>query len=281
VTNQPASPLDPHGTSAQRPEVPALVDGELRLIGGLNEKFFRLLDAVDRIGSINRAAKDVGLSYKGAWEIIERANNLSPRMMVATAIGGRHGGGTRLTEAGRELLTVFRRLQEEHREFLDRQNRRLADNPDLHFLFRRVTMKASARNQLFGKVTSVKIGATNAEVEVSLKGGDTIYASITNPSVAALGLEVSKYVVALVKAPLVMVVKDFGGYKLSARNQLPGTVARVNRGAVNSDVVIQLAGGDFIAASITNDSVDSLELADGDAATAVFKAGAVILGVAG
>jgi molybdate transport system regulatory protein len=259
---------------------PGLVEGELRLIGGLNEKFFRLLAAVDRIGSINRAAKAVGLSYKGAWEIIERANNLSPRVLVATAIGGRHGGGTRLTPAGRELLGLFQRMQEEHRQFLERLNRQLADNPDLYYLFRRIIMKASARNQLFGKVTSVRTGATNAEIEVSLKGGDTIYASITNPSVTALGLEVSKDVVALVKAPLIMVVKDFGGYKLSARNQLRGKVARVQKGSVNAEVVIQLPGGDSIVASITNDSVDALGLKDGDTATAVFKAGAVILGVA-
>jgi molybdate transport system regulatory protein len=171
-------------------------------------------------------------------------------------------------------------MQEEHRQFLERLNRQLADNPDLYYLFRRIIMKASARNQLFGKVTSVSTGATNAEIEVSLKGGDTIYASITNPSVTALGLEVSKDVVALVKAPLIMVVKDFGGYKLSARNQLRGKVARVQKGSVNAEVVIQLPGGDSIVASITNDSVDALGLKDGDTATAVFKAGAVILGVA-
>jgi molybdate transport system regulatory protein len=266
-----------NSSKEQRPE---LVEGELRLIGGLNEKFFRLLAAIDRIGSINRAAKAVGLSYKGAWEIIERANNLSPRVLVATAIGGRHGGGTQLTPAGRELLGLFQRMQEEHRHFLDRLNRQLADNPDLYYLFRRLIMKASARNQLFGKVTSVRAGATHAEVEVSLKGGDTLCASVTNPSVDALGLEVGKDVLALVKAPLVMVVKDFGGYRLSARNQLQGTVTRVHKGAVNAEVVIQLPGGDSIAASITNDSVDALGLKDGDTATAVFKAGAVILGVA-
>lgn len=257
-----------------------LVEGELRLIGGLNEKFFRLLAAVDRIGSINRAAKAVGLSYKGAWEIIERANNLSPRVLVETAIGGRHGGGTRLTPTGRELLNLFQRMQEEHRHFLDRLNRQLADNPDLYYLFRRLIMKASARNQWFGKVTGVKTGATNAEIEISLKGGDSLCASVTNPSVDNLGLEVGKDVLALVKAPLIMVVKDFGGYKLSARNQLQGTVTRVHKGAVNAEVVIQLPGGDSIAASITNDSVDALGLKDGDTATAVFKAGAVILGVA-
>lgn len=261
----------------QRPE---LVEGELRLIGGLNEKFFRLLAAIDRIGSINRAAKAVGLSYKGAWEIVERANNLSPRVLVETAIGGRHGGGTRLTPTGRELLNLFQRMQEEHRRFLDRLNRQLADNPDLYYLFRRLIMKASARNQLFGKVTDIHAGGVYSEVFVGLKGGDSLVASITNESVASLGIAPGADVIALIKAPLVIVVKDFGGYRLSARNQLQGTVTRVHKGAVNAEVVVQLPGGDSIAASITNDSVDALGLKDGDTATAVFKCGSVILGVA-
>lgn len=262
------------------PQVPALVEGELRLIGGLNEKFFRLLAAIDRIGSINRAAKSCGLSYKGAWEIIERANNLSPRVLVETATGGRHGGGTRLTSAGKALLDLFQAMQEEHRHFLERLDRRLADNPDFYYLLRRLIMKASARNQLYGKVTTVHAGGVYSEVVVGIKGGDTLVAMITNESVAKLGIAPGVDVIALIKAPMVIVVKDFGGYRLSARNQLKGTVTRVQKGAVTSEVVIGLPGGDAIAASITNESVDALGLKDGDTATALFKAGSVILGVA-
>lgn len=140
-------------------------------------------------------------------------------------------------------------------------------------------MKASARNQLTGKITGVRTGATYAEVDISLKGGATLCASITNESVESLGLAVGGDAIALIKAPQVMVVKDFGGYKLSARNQLPGTVSRVQKGAVNAEIVIQLEGGDTVAATITNDSVDSLGLVVGESAVAVFKAGAVILGV--
>jgi molybdate transport system regulatory protein len=86
--------------------------------------------------------------------------------------------------------------------------------------------------------------------------------------------------VALVKAPLVVVVTDTGGYRLSARNQLTGTISNVHKGGVNAEVVIDLAGGDTIAATVTNESVDNLGLAVGKTATAVFKAGTVILGVA-
>ncbi len=141
-------------------------------------------------------------------------------------------------------------------------------------------MKASARNQWQGNVAKVEIGAVNAEVFVTLKGGATLVASVTKESVANLGLVAGKEVLALVKAPLVIVATDLQGYRLSARNQLAGTITHVQKGAVNAEVVIGLPGGDSVASSITNQSVDSLELAVGKAATAVFKAGAVILGVA-
>lgn len=260
--------------------LPALVQGELTLIGGLNERLFRLLAAIASTGSITQAARAIGMSYKGAWELIDRANNLSPELLVDSSPGGRAGGGTRLTPAGQELLNLFQRLQEEHRTFLDRLNRELAANPNFRFLHRRFGMKSSARNQLFGNVKRVVPGAVNAEAIIALKGGDELVAAVTHKSVEALGIEAGREVVALVKAPQVVVVKDFGGYRLSARNQLAGVVERVQRGAVSAEVVIKLAGGDALAASITNDSVDQLDIKEGEAATAVFKAGAVILGVA-
>ncbi len=142
-------------------------------------------------------------------------------------------------------------------------------------------MKASARNQFSGTVTEVTVGAVNAEVHVGLKGGETIVASITKDSVETLAIETGKKVIVLVKAPQVIVVTDFGGYRISARNQLAGTVTEVKPGAVNTEVDIVLPGGDKIAATVTNDSVETLGLRKGQTATAVFKAGAVILGVQG
>jgi len=142
-------------------------------------------------------------------------------------------------------------------------------------------MKASARNQFAGTVKDVIIGAVNAEVHVGLKGGEIIAATVTKEAIEDLGVKAGMEVIALVKAPQVIVVTDFGGYKLSARNQLTGTVTEVKPGAVNSEVDIELKGGDKIAATITNDSVETLGLAKGQTATVAFKAGAVLLAVAG
>ena len=141
-------------------------------------------------------------------------------------------------------------------------------------------MKSSARNQFFGTVTEVSIGAVNATVVLTLKGGESLVASVTKESVETLDIKVGIDAVALIKAPQVILVTDFGGYRVSARNQLQGVVTRIHQGDVNADVVLELPGGDSVASTLTNDSVVNLGLAVGSSATAIFKAGAVVLAVA-
>jgi len=67
--------------------------------------------------------------------------------------------------------------------------------------------------------------------------------------------------------------------KLSARNILKGTVTKVARGAVNSEVTIRLEGGSDIVSIITNESADNLGLKQGVAAYAVIKASSVMVAV--
>lgn len=66
--------------------------------------------------------------------------------------------------------------------------------------------------------------------------------------------------------------------KLSARNQLKGTVVDVKKGQTTAHVVIDIGGGVKVTASITNEAVDELGLKTGDAAVAVIKASDVIVG---
>ena len=67
--------------------------------------------------------------------------------------------------------------------------------------------------------------------------------------------------------------------KLSARNQLPGTVVEVTEGAVNGIVRIEAAPGLVISSSITNAAIEELGLKPGSRAVAVIKASNVIVGV--
>jgi molybdate transport system regulatory protein len=94
-----------------------------------------------------------------------------------------------------------------------------------------------------------------------------------------LNVAVGQEAIALVKSSEVVLVTDFAGYKLSARNQLAGTISSLQRGAAVSLVSIALPGDGTVTSSVTNDAVDALGLAVGQSATATFKAYAVMVAV--
>lgn len=241
-----------------------------------------LLAAIGETGSITRAAKAVGLSYKGAWDAIDTMNNLAGEPLVLRATGGKGGGGTTLTPRATALIAAFRAIEREHRRFIDAASAAVEGFEVNWKLIGRIGMKTSARNQLFGKVLAVKHGAVNDEVVLALPGEHTITAVVTHESVQELGLAPSVDACALVKASwVVLAVEDGSPLRLSARNQLQGVVETVTRGAVNSEVLLALDGGMTLAAIVTNDSVDALGLAQGVSAVAAFKASSVILAVNG
>ncbi|SMF99433.1 TOBE domain-containing protein [Burkholderia singularis] len=241
-----------------------------------------LLAAIGETGSITRAAKAVGLSYKGAWDAVDTMNNLAGEPLVLRSTGGKGGGGTTLTPRAIALIAAYRAIEREHRRFIDAASAAVEGFALNWELIGRIGMKTSARNQLFGKVASVRRGAVNDEVSLVLPGGQTIVAVLTHESTDALGLAPGVDACALVKASWVVLAVDDGApLKLSARNQLHGIVGTVTRGAVNSEVLLALDGGTTLAAIVTNDSVDALGLAKGARAIAAFKASSVILAVSG
>jgi molybdopterin-binding protein len=67
--------------------------------------------------------------------------------------------------------------------------------------------------------------------------------------------------------------------KLSARNQIAGTIKEIHKGATTAHVEIEIGGGTVLTASITNEAVDALKLAKGQKAYAVVKASDVMVGV--
>ena len=136
-------------------------------------------------------------------------------------------------------------------------------------------MKTSARNQFLGKVSAVHRGAVNDEIELDVKGGHKVVATVTHESAENLGLKVGAEAFALVKASSIIIVADSEGARFSARNHLTGKISRVQPGAVNTEV----NGGGTVAAIVTNESAQSLGLAEGKTASAIFKASSVIIGV--
>ncbi|RQH05698.1 TOBE domain-containing protein [Paraburkholderia dinghuensis] len=259
-----------------------------QMLGGATR--IALLAAIGETGSITGAAKAVGMSYKGAWDAIDAMNNLAGVPLVERAAGGKGGGGTTLTPRALRLIDTWRAIEREHRRFLERAAAASglggADSTQAFdsdwALLSRFSLRTSARNQLYGTVAAIEYGEVNDEVSMTLPGGQTVVAVVTRESTEALGLAVGAAAVALVKASsVVLVAGEEAATRLSARNRLAGAVGHVRRGAVNAEVTLDLPGGTVIAAVVTDASVDALGLVAGVAATAVFKASSVILGVSG
>lgn len=252
------------------------VTGKLRLAGMLDTRMLNLLRAIEETGSINQAAKLAGLSYKGAWQIIERANNMAPKVLISTATGGSKGGGTRLTAAGQALLNLFTTLEQQHQVFLAELNGKLTNDPDIMLLLKPLAVKTSATNQLFGTVTEIVTGAVTAEVHVALKGGDRVVASVTMDEWQTLALSTGCEVLVLVNASEIMLaVATLPPF--SARNCLTGQVIRILQDGVDAEVILRLPGGDTLSASITLTSLRNLNLKKNSACHALFKSNALLL----
>ena len=78
-----------------------------------------LLTRIAESGSISKAAKQMGMSYKAAWDSVDIMNKLSPSPLVESCTGGKGGGGTKLTPLGFEALKAFNELERVKNIFFD------------------------------------------------------------------------------------------------------------------------------------------------------------------
>lgn len=239
----------------------------------------QLLALVGEQGSITHAAKAMKMSYKAAWDAIDSMNNLAGEPLVERSTGGKGGGGTRLTRRGEQLVANFHLLEKEHNLFIEQLSRQVDGIANDFLMLRRISMKTSARNQINCVVKRVQRGAVNDEIELESGSGHHITAIITHESTSDLGLQPGVEAFALIKSTSIIVMAGHGETSISARNRLKGNIARLQEGAVNTEVVIAFPAGGTLTALITNESCRDMALTTDMPVTALFKASAVILGV--
>jgi len=235
-----------------------------------------LLEAIAETGSISAAARPVGMSSKGAWDAIDAMNNQSEQPLVICSVGGKDGGGTRLTEHGQQIVRLFRAGEAEYQRILDALMTGVDHFDAFQHMLRRFSMRTSARNQFVGKITRLTRGPVNTAVHLKLDKKNALMAVVTSESAAALGLEVGLEVYALIKAPSIILTTDTSG-KFSAENRLCGRVARIHQDAVNAEVRLALDQEKTVIATVTHDTVERLQLAEETPACALFAASSVIL----
>lgn len=232
-----------------------------------------LLGHIAEQGSITRAAKSAGLSYKSAWDAIDELNNLAQKPLVERSVGGKGGGGARLTAEGERVLRLYQRLQVLQAEVLATQ-----EAASDFSLLGRLMLRTSARNQLHGRVSTIERHGRNDRVRLELAGGLYLDAQITHDSTQRLELEAGVEVVALIKAGWLELLA-VGQAATLGHNCMSGvleTILDAEDGP--SEVRIGLPNGQVLCALAPPAALAALNAAPGQPIQVQFAPANVLLG---
>lgn len=251
------------------------MEAELSLHIRLQQKLFadprriELLKRVQQTGSISQGAKLAGISYKSAWDAINEMNQMADETLVERATGGKGGGGATLTRYGERLIQLFQLMEKIQQKAFDALQQDTLPLDSLLAAIARFSLQTSARNQLFGTVVSNDAQQVVQHLLIQLADGVTqLNVALTQRSADRLQLAAGKEVLVLIKAPWIRISRDAA----QDDNQLAATVSAIEPGEQMSEVLMKLASGETLCATLSNDQLQQLRLQPGDAVIASFNA---------
>jgi molybdate transport system regulatory protein len=204
------------------------------------DKRLDILRRIGEAGSISEAARGAGISYKAAWQALENLSNLAGAHLIEKVVGGSGGGGTRLTDAGQQLLEAADRLSDARRSVLAELEQRTDSALNLPSLIG-LGLRTSMRNQLPCIVESISKKAGIARVRLALPTGEALTSRITSESAELLGLNAGMTVVALCKATAVTVKPSCEARE--GLNRLHGTIIQITSADDGGEVAVELMRG--------------------------------------
>lgn len=211
-----------------------------------------LLERINAGNSIAEAARQLGMGYKTAWDMLNAMNNMSDQPLVIRTKGGRHGGGTVLTDYGKKLITTYRKIEAEYQTMLLSLEQRYPELSKWKTLGQRLQLRTSARNQLFCNIISLEEHGHRLLVTLGLGEKTFLQAQITRASAKAMGLYIGQQIVALIKAPLISLASHFS----DQQQMLEGTLSHVDVDEVcGAEVEIQLKSGQTLIATAEDSSL--------------------------
>ena len=229
---------------AEHPADPGVLAG---ILSEQTDKRIDILRRIADVGSISEAARSAGVSYKAACQAIDTLTNLAGAALVEKAVGGSHGGGTRLTETGRMILDLADELARARREVLDRftrTSRAAADAPGAVTRLSTSTLQTSMRNQFPARIERMKIGSALVKLILQIDDTHMIRAAVTKESAQLLGLREGMEILALTKATAVDILADFPEDAPDRQeNLIVGEVIRCSRAAKGGECSIRLPSG--------------------------------------
>lgn len=234
----------------------------------------KLLEAVAKHGSISKAAKAVGYSYKTAWDSVDAINNLLPSPAFVTKMGGSGGGGgAQVTEEGLRLIDTFHKIEKK----LSRLSSRISEaglQGDEEMLLFTFGARISTRNAFHCAIEKIKKGPVDVELQLRLNSGAQLMAVVTNAAVDELELEIGGDVLALVKA---YAIKLAAQQQSEDINNIFGTVTRLIKGPKNWEILLNIGDGKTLTTVIPLEEAVNLAVTRGQKLFAHFSPQDVII----
>lgn len=238
-----------------------------------------LLKAIDETGSLSKAAKKVGMTYKAVWDAIYNIQNLSGISLILTKSGGKGGGGAVLSEEARHLLKSFYDKEKQINDYLNSLLPLWEKNEDLFGLMKRISLTTSARNQIKGTIKKIKKEPLRSDIFIQVSDHHLITASITNDSVKNLQLQPDKEVFILIKSSHVHLQKN--AKNPDCKNIFQGKALRIIRGKKHAEINISIENNLVLTAMLSGDELTRLQIQEGDDLFLTVSASDVLLGIHG
>lgn len=208
----------------------------------VSDKRLEVLRLVARSGSISQAGRELGISYKAAWQAIDTLTNLSGTVLVERTVGGSGGGGARITTQGLALLELADALAQARAQVLNRRG--LGPTAAVG-----LGLRTSMRNQLPCRVLACELPPLPDPlvwVRLQTESGDQLQASLTRESADLLGMQAGLRVLVMCKATAVVVTPP-GSLPVWPEGRgwchVTGEVQHVSQGGERDEVALGLPGG--------------------------------------
>lgn len=244
-----------------------MLSPDILLTLNINQQLFTdpkridLLRAIEQSGSLSQAAKQIGISYKTAWDAINEINQLAPKPFLITATGGKNGGGTKLSAYAVRFIQLYDLLTQLQYKAFNILNDDNIPLDDILKITAKLSLQTSARNQIYGSVSSIEATHIAGLVKVKLNDNQTeLKAYITQQSIERLKLNIDKTVLLLIKAPLIELNNK-------NENQLIVKVEKIVTDGQLSEISFSLPSGIMLYANKATNEVNQLKLIEGQLTT--------------
>ena len=158
-----------------------------------------LLKLINQTGSLSKAAKEMEMSYKAAWDNLNDMNSVSEVNLVESISGGAGGGGSKLTPLAHLYIELYDKIYNEQRTFFNKVEPYMDNYEMLIFFLKRDALRISAKNQIKAKIYSIEENGLNSYIKLKI---DDLFlrASVTSKSAKELGLKKNIDVYAIIKS---------------------------------------------------------------------------------